>query len=434
MNPFRKYRSDADPAPFIGALRKMSFHADQMHGFTGGVQRLRQITPDGEVILTRVNDMDIVDIFPTIVSSFIIEFVSEQDGRNVRSGINIIYVYDSDWVSVPVTITEIVSGEVGSEKYKYKITVPKEYGDDGSGGTSGSKKITINSKFFITFGIVTEDHIGHVICKKNFINYADWYINGGIKAGSYIVKVPYFLSGVMQTNYNRIELTDVPPFEQPLPFPLQYGPDYLSYAQGHLSGYNCFYDPWSGNMSRVSDTINASISCECSDSVTPVISGTIQYSTDGVYLNGAFGYFYDPSEYYGNHMSYSCGNYWYYTKYGVLIPNYPELGPSISYNFSSDIIDELTDVTYEIAGYTLNKIERLKYPSYAQDGSKNDVKSGSISFSYSSNLLQTYQDWGLNPDHTDIVPINPVTLRMLNARFRVLLSASYGTMKYIKNV
>lgn len=66
MSPFRKYRTDADPTPFIGALRKMSFHADQMHGFSGGAQRLHQTTPDGEVILTRVNDMDIVDIFPAI--------------------------------------------------------------------------------------------------------------------------------------------------------------------------------------------------------------------------------------------------------------------------------------------------------------------------------------------------------------------------------
>jgi len=44
----------------------MSFHAGQMQGITGGVQRLRQTTKDGEVTLMRVGDLEFVDIIPTV--------------------------------------------------------------------------------------------------------------------------------------------------------------------------------------------------------------------------------------------------------------------------------------------------------------------------------------------------------------------------------
>ena len=64
MSPFRSYRDDSDPSPFIGVLRKMSFNADQMNKLNGGVQRLRRTTPDGEVTLMRVGDVEYVDIIP----------------------------------------------------------------------------------------------------------------------------------------------------------------------------------------------------------------------------------------------------------------------------------------------------------------------------------------------------------------------------------
>lgn len=44
----------------------MSFHAGQMQGINGGVQRLRQTTPDGEVTLMRVGDLEFVDIVPKV--------------------------------------------------------------------------------------------------------------------------------------------------------------------------------------------------------------------------------------------------------------------------------------------------------------------------------------------------------------------------------
>jgi hypothetical protein len=62
----RSYRTDADPSPFIGLLKKMSFHADQMNKVSGGVQRLRKSTPDGEVTLMRVGEVEYVDIIPSV--------------------------------------------------------------------------------------------------------------------------------------------------------------------------------------------------------------------------------------------------------------------------------------------------------------------------------------------------------------------------------
>jgi len=64
MSPFRKYVTDSDPSPFMGVLKKMSFNAGQMNQYSGGVQRLRQVTPDGEVTLMRVGEVDFVNIYP----------------------------------------------------------------------------------------------------------------------------------------------------------------------------------------------------------------------------------------------------------------------------------------------------------------------------------------------------------------------------------
>lgn len=62
MNPFRKYVNSNNPAPFLGALRQMSFHADNM-GLA--VSRQRVTTKAGEVILTRAGGIDYVKITPT---------------------------------------------------------------------------------------------------------------------------------------------------------------------------------------------------------------------------------------------------------------------------------------------------------------------------------------------------------------------------------
>jgi hypothetical protein len=133
MSPFRKYRTDADPTPFIGALRKMSFHADQMHGFTGGVQRLRQVTPDGEVILTRVNDMDIVDIFPTatLANTFVLYIMNWNEIMFSPENINFgsIYKYNSLGINdVTLLINGIDYSVITENPIKIHIKKPTEYG------------------------------------------------------------------------------------------------------------------------------------------------------------------------------------------------------------------------------------------------------------------------------------------------------------------
>ena len=66
MSPFRKYRSDADPSPFMGAIRSMSFSAGQMHKRYNGIQRQFRKTPDGEVTLMRVGDIEYINITPEV--------------------------------------------------------------------------------------------------------------------------------------------------------------------------------------------------------------------------------------------------------------------------------------------------------------------------------------------------------------------------------
>jgi len=65
---FRKYRSDADPSPFMGAIRNMSFHADALTRNRNTIQKMSRRTPDGEVFLMRVGGIDYIDIVPTGVA------------------------------------------------------------------------------------------------------------------------------------------------------------------------------------------------------------------------------------------------------------------------------------------------------------------------------------------------------------------------------
>lgn len=64
MSPFRKYRTDADPSPFMGAIRSMSFSADAMTKQRNTIQRMSRRTPDGEVTLMRAGGIDYIDIVP----------------------------------------------------------------------------------------------------------------------------------------------------------------------------------------------------------------------------------------------------------------------------------------------------------------------------------------------------------------------------------
>jgi hypothetical protein len=401
-----------------------------MNGLTGGVTRLRGRTKDGEVEIVRVGDIEhvTINIAFAVALEITLSFISEFDGSPVRSGTGLIIIYDKDFIVVPAVITE---KEIRANEYKYTIAIPKTYGADGSGGTSGTAKRTptMESRFYIQYGVVTENHLSHVVCTKNFTDYADWMANGSVREGIYTVKVPYFKAGVMQTNKTSIMPSESIPLETALPMPYKFGPDSITWAEGYLASYNEIqqYPSSYGPFSRISDTINVSISLECSDSVIPRISATLLCKNAGI-VPGSPWMYYNDENVWQDHLSDPVTAYLWYSNQSTIKPDYWLYGPQIEWSLTSDI---LTDQTYlreespTLPGYEI--FGHIPYEQYGDVQYKDGVKSGSMSFQYNTTPITTYSYW------SGSAPMVLATVRFLEAQFTVEMAASYSGMNYIKN-
>jgi hypothetical protein len=448
MSPFRSYRGSEDPSPFMGLIKKLSFNAGQMNAITGGVTRLRGKTKDGEVELMRVGEVDYVTVnVITPVLQIILTFISEFDESNVRSGTDLIYVYDADMESVPVTITEKVSGYVGNEKYTYVIDIPSSYGDDGSGGdgsggTSGGikKKITAKSKFFISFGVVTENCIGHVVCPGDYADYSDWASNGGIESGSYKVKVPYF-KAIDITTYSSITTPSDPQ-------PWEYRPGYNDYVHGatglewamnYLNQFNCINNPKRPDdyvvptsYSRVSDSFSSTTTISCSASVCPSITGVLRITEKSTLADAGYQYYRDDNSIEINREGFYVENYERYVSRYVLKPDYWLYDPHATHLLDSSILTDLGSYDQDIPGYPgrtpFDFLQTCLITNTVQD-----VKSGSVAITYNAQPENSYCGWENIPPWGTGLPYYPCTLKYLCKQIRVFTTGGY-TIRYLKNI
>jgi hypothetical protein len=172
MSPVRSYRGAEDPSPFMGVLKKMSFHAGQMQGVNGGVQRLRQRTPDGEVTLMRVGDLEFVDI-ATIQKSLVFKF-------NIMP----FWIYEAPSYSVSKLVNGIFVTIKSTSSFKDSVlTVTVPIAPASSAGTAGSPgqeygEVNSNTKLYLNIG---SDNLR----KQHFSNYADYLENGWLSPGTY---------------------------------------------------------------------------------------------------------------------------------------------------------------------------------------------------------------------------------------------------------
>jgi hypothetical protein len=78
IRAIRHYVTDENPSAVIAQIKKLSFHAANMSQYTGGMVRLRSVTPEGEVILTRVNGIDHV-LVKLIAGGYLIALIASEN-------------------------------------------------------------------------------------------------------------------------------------------------------------------------------------------------------------------------------------------------------------------------------------------------------------------------------------------------------------------
>jgi hypothetical protein len=118
----RKYVNDSDPSSFMGEIKKMSLHADNM-GLS--VVRLRQITPNGEVQLMRTNGIDYITVTPSLENIFL-PFKITLTGSSGVGG----------WGTYCATLSSGTSGTSGTFGTSWRVLPPG--GQSSKNGTSWS--------------------------------------------------------------------------------------------------------------------------------------------------------------------------------------------------------------------------------------------------------------------------------------------------------